>query len=75
MKIERTSFQFGRRYRRNSQGSVLAPLLFLIYVNDLANGLSSNTKLFADDTSLFSVIHDIKATANELNNNLTKINS
>ena len=33
-------------------------VIFNIYINDLADGLSSNTKLFADDTSLFSVIHD-----------------
>ena len=38
------------------QGSILRPLLFLVYINDLTNGLKSNLKLFADDASLFSVI-------------------
>ena len=52
----------------------MGPLPFLIYINDLADGLSSNSKLLADDTSLFSVIHDVDTSANELNNDLYQIN-
>ena len=37
------------------QGSILERLLFLIYINDLFDGLKSEYELFADDTSLFSV--------------------
>ena len=34
------------------QDSILVPLLFSIYINDLTEGLSTNAKLFVDDTSL-----------------------
>ena len=56
-----------------SQGSILGPLLFLIYIDDLSESLHANPKLFADDTSLFSTVHDITETKNELNNDLRKI--
>ena len=40
------------------QRSILGPLFFLIYLNDLLENIESTVKLFADDTSLFSVAHD-----------------
>ena len=53
---------------------MLGPLFFLVYINDLADGLSLNVKLLADNTSLFSVIHNVDTSANELNNDLYQIN-
>ena len=55
------------------QGSILGPLLLLIYINDLAENLSSNPKLFADDPSLFSVVRDRNTSAIEINADLKKI--
>ena len=40
------------------QGSILRPLHFLIYINDILDGLESSIKLFADDTSLFATVYD-----------------
>ena len=56
------------------QGSILCPLLFLIYINDLSDNLTSNAKLFADDTSLFSVVHSVNTSAKELTDYLKKVN-
>ena len=47
-------------------GSVLGPPLFLIYVSELINDLSSSAKLFADDTSLFSVVFNVDVSVKEL---------
>ena len=46
-------------YASVSQGSVLGLLFFMMNINDLDEGMSSTTKLFGDNTSLFSIINYI----------------
>ena len=50
--------------------SILGLLLFLIYINYLPNELKSNLKLFADDTSLFTIATDANESTTILNNDL-----
>ena len=57
------------------QGSILGPLSFLICINDLSDNSTSNAKIFADDTSLFSVVHHVNTSAKELNVDLKKVNN
>ena len=55
------------------QGSILDPLFFLTDINDLPLGLTTNAKLFADDTSLFSVVNNASVSDSRLNNDLAKM--
>ena len=48
-------------------GSVLGPLLFLIFISDLPHEITLLGKVFADDTSLFSKVYDTDISAKELN--------
>ena len=59
----------------NPQGSILRLLLFSIYINDLSENVVSNPKLFADDTSLFSVILNKDLSAKNLNNDSNRIDN
>ena len=55
------------------QGSVRGPLLFLVYINDLPDGINSLCQIFADDTSLFSKVYYIHKSGSKLNDDLEKI--
>ena len=56
-----------------SLGSTLGPLFFAIYINDLSLDIVTSAKLFADDTSVFSIVYNAKTTTYELNKDLQRI--
>ena len=57
------------------QGSILGPLLFLIFVNDIVLCVNSEIRLFADDTYLFDMAKDIEPSIAKLNSDLESLNT
>ena len=55
------------------RGSLLRPLLFLIFIIDIVNEIDYCIRLFADDTSLFIIVDDPFASAERSNADLIKI--
>ena len=49
------------------QGSILGPLVFLRFINDIVNDIHANIRLFADDTRLYLIVEHPDVTAQLLN--------
>ena len=56
-----------------SPGSILGPLLFLLFINDIVTDIKASIKLFADDTSLYVTVDTPQNAADIINRDLEKI--
>ena len=73
LSIENKLSDYGRILCGVSQGSILGPLLFLIYVNDMPQAVNSDLFLYADDSCLMFQHKEVEATERVLNNDFENI--
>ena len=71
--LNETKSDWKKIYAGVPQGPVLGPLLFLVYINDLIDNISSQMRLFADDSPLFTRIEGVDQTHEKLVNDLKTV--
>jgi hypothetical protein len=71
--LNSTESEIGCLYAGIPQGSVLKPMLFLIYINDIADHTDGICRLFADDTSLGHSNNDLQNFQDMINSDLSNI--
>ena len=60
---------------RVPQGSVLGPLLFLVFINDKVSDINSNIRVFADDTTIYVIVENPLTASVVLNSDMQKIDA
>ena len=73
IEIENQLSDFGKVSCGVSQGSILGPLMFLIYVNDMSQAVKSNLFLYADDSCLMYQHRDVNEIEKQLNNDFENV--
>ena len=73
MNIGKESSSPGKLSYGVPQGSILGPLLFLLYVNDMPQAVNSELLLYADDTCLIYTGKDIQKIEEQLNSDFTSL--